>query len=815
MAELLAPAGSFDALRAAVEAGADAIYLAGKMFGARAYAANFTDKELAQAVRYAHLHKVRVYVAVNTLLDELEFTAAMEYIAYLNEICVDALIVQDLGLAALVKAEFPELHLHASTQMTVHNKAGAEYLAGLGFTRVVLSREMPLSEIEEICRIKQIEVEVFVHGALCISYSGQCLMSSMIGGRSGNRGRCAQPCRLPYQLQNKQGADVLKDCVAGTYLLSPKDLNSLRLLPELVAAGVASFKIEGRMKKPEYVAVVVDAYRKVMKSPEIVSDEGQCKKLERNLAQIFNRDFTADHLKGAKFSAESMSHQRPNNRGRRIGRISAYDHKLKKVRIKLEERVSKGDVIDIWVSVGGRVNLTLDEFSVEGCSVDAAEAQEEIELRVSQPVRLNDRVFKVFDQELMQYARGFFEEERGLKKIMLEAAVSIEAGAPATLTLRDEDGNVGVAQTDFITEKALKRALTHEVVKQQLNRLGNTDFAIEAFAIELADDVMVPVSELNELRRRAIKSLEEVRLLKFAEPATRVSENAVNKRRVRREAKKAKIAVQVADLADLRIAIDEGADRIIFGGENFSHRIPAEEEYHDAVQYCRKHERQIVIATARIITAKNWPHFLNEVKWAEEFKADGIMAANLGALNILKGKKEVPVWADYPLNVYNAHSGNFLAAEGCNGICLSPELNFAQLGALSRSVAAELECIVHGRLELMTSEYCVRGAFKGCEGCNDEVLYLEDRKQERFPVVRDQYCRMHLLNAKTLDMSDHAPKFSELGIDWLRIDGRYKEMNLCGIVKKYVMALQQGKGETAENCGDNTITRGHYFRGVL
>lgn len=815
MAELLAPAGSFDALRAAVEAGADAIYLAGKMFGARAYAANFDDEELAQAVRYAHLHKVRVYVAVNTLLDEREFTAALEYISYLNEICVDALIVQDLGLAALVKAEFPAMHLHASTQMTVHNKSGAEYLAGLGFTRVVLSREMALNEIEEICRMKEIEVEVFVHGALCISYSGQCLMSSMIGGRSGNRGRCAQPCRLPYQLQNQQGDNALKDSAAGTYLLSPKDLNSLRLLPELTAAGVASFKIEGRMKKPEYVAVVVDAYRKVMKAPEIVADENEYKKLERNLAQIFNRDFTADYLKGIKPGADAMSHQRPNNRGRRIGRISAYDHQLRKVRIKLEERVCKGDILDIWVSVGGRVNLTLDEFTVKGCNVDAAEAQEEIELRVSQPVRLNDRVFKVFDQELMQYARGFFEEEKVLKKIVLAAVVSIELGAPASLELRDEDGNVGFAQTDFITEKALKRALTQEVVKQQLNRLGNTSFAIGELEINLADGVMVPVSELNELRRKAIKNFEAARLRKFASPVERMPENTVVASRIRREAKRAKIAVQVSELDDVYAAVDEGADRIIFGGENFSHRTLTKEEYHDAVMYCSKHERQIIIATPRIITAKNWSDFLKEVKWAEEFKADGLMVANLGSLNELKGRKELPVFADYPLNVYNVRSGNFLAAEGCVGICLSPELNFTQISTISRSLALELECIVHGRLELMTTEYCVRGAFKGCEGCNDDRLYLEDRKQEHFPVVRDQYCRMHVLNAKTLDMSDHAAKFCELGIDWLRIDGRYKEMSLRGLVKKYVRALQQAKGEVAENCGDNTITRGHYFRGVL
>lgn len=259
MIELLAPAGSMEALKAAVESGADAIYLSGKMFGARAYANNFDEQGLKEAIEFAHLRNVKIHVTVNTLVDNSEIPALADYFRFLYEIGADAVLVQDLGAARLAQLVAPDLPLHASTQMTVNNLAGVLALQELGFSRVVLSREVTLKDIIHICRNSDVEIEVFAHGALCVCYSGQCLMSSMIGGRSGNRGRCAQPCRLPYTLVDKNNNNVLKD--AGQYLLSPRDMNTLELIPEFIEAGVVSLKLEGRMKKPEYVAVVVDAYR--------------------------------------------------------------------------------------------------------------------------------------------------------------------------------------------------------------------------------------------------------------------------------------------------------------------------------------------------------------------------------------------------------------------------------------------------------------------------------------------------------------------------------------------------------------------------
>lgn len=263
MLELLAPAGSREAFTAAIENGANAVYLAGQQFGARAYAPNFDEGALWEAIRFAHLRDVAVHVTVNTIVADEELEALAAYLRFLYEAGADAILVQDLGAARLAQQVVPDMPLHASTQMTVHNLAGVQALERLGFSRVVLARELSLQEIRHICRHSRAEIEVFAHGALCICYSGQCLMSSLIGGRSGNRGRCAQPCRLPYTLVDETGRDMLGQ-KAGQFLLSPRDLNTVELLPALIEAGVTSLKIEGRMKRPEYVAVVTKVYRRAI-----------------------------------------------------------------------------------------------------------------------------------------------------------------------------------------------------------------------------------------------------------------------------------------------------------------------------------------------------------------------------------------------------------------------------------------------------------------------------------------------------------------------------------------------------------------------
>jgi len=340
--------------------------MGGKEFSARAYAANFERDEMEEAVKYAHARGVKIYITVNTLLNDVEIWDALKYLHWLYNIGIDAVIIQDLGLLLLSNKILPELELHASTQMTLHNSPGVALAYQSGIERAVLAREVSIKETKDIIAETNVEIETFIHGALCISYSGQCLMSSMIGGRSGNRGRCAQPCRMKYQLVNEHGELIQVDA-DGEHLLSPKDLKSIELLPKLVDAGIAAFKLEGRMKRPEYVAVVVKNYRAALDRAvkEAQNDYYVSEAAERQLAQAFNRDFTTGHLEQNP-GRDLMSYSRPNNRGLFLGRIKEI--KGKKALVKLEIPLSVGDGVEIWVS-SGRLGTKISEILLrERCS---------------------------------------------------------------------------------------------------------------------------------------------------------------------------------------------------------------------------------------------------------------------------------------------------------------------------------------------------------------------------------------------------------------------------------------------------------------
>ncbi len=497
--ELLAPAGTWEALEAAVNAGADAVYLGGKAFGARAYASNFDREEMKKAVYFCHMHHVRLYVTVNTLVDDKELPELEDYLVFLHNVGVDGIIVQDMGVIRAAQKLVPGLPLHASTQMTVTNSAGVRFAAEHGIVRVVPARELSLTDLKKASDTG-LEIEAFIHGALCVCYSGQCLMSSLIGGRSGNRGRCAQPCRLPYTLVDKNGKDLLAGKDAGQYLLSPKDLNTLRVLPQMIDAGVVSYKIEGRMKRPEYVAVVVDAYRRAMDSYKRGAYEVPEKDLA-NIEQIFNRDFTTAYLEKRQ-GRLMMSDRRPNNRGVLIGRV---------------QNIHAGDGLEFWVKVGGRVGTVVNGLRVNGAVVETAAAGTLAEIDVPKGVRLNDRVFRTLDSELMAYA-GQFYGEKNKKRIPVTATVIAHMGSPLTVMLTDADGNTGSGLTDFIAEPARKHALDEAAVRKQVDRLGTTEYKLEKLETEMDAGIMVPMSEINEARRKACEALDQARLEAFAPP---------------------------------------------------------------------------------------------------------------------------------------------------------------------------------------------------------------------------------------------------------------------------------------------------------
>ena len=819
MVELLAPAGSMEALYAAVNEGANAVYLAGNRFGARAYAKNFDEEELRKGIKYAHLHNVGVHVTVNTIAEDSEFEDLRKYLKFLEEVGADAVLVQDLGVAALVKEVAPRLPLHASTQMTVHNLDGVRALEELGFARVVLSRELGLEEIRYIAANSQAEIEIFMHGALCVCYSGMCLMSSMIGGRSGNRGRCAQPCRLPYELVNEKGTDVLKG-KAGNYLLSPRDLATVDILPELIKTGAASFKIEGRMKRPEYVATVVRVYRRAIDSfyegNFFVADEDK-----EDLRQVFNRDFTTAYLKGYP-GKNMMSDKRPNNRGVMVGRVTEV--KKGEVSLKLTTALRKGDIIEFWVKVGGRVTAELKElFDVNGEEVEEVCEGDIATIKVEGKISVNDRAFKVYDIRLIQRAKAAYESA---KRIDIFGKATAKVGERLAVEFTDDTGNIGKAETEFVGEVARKRPLTAEYLRSQIDRLGETSFWLKNFTAEIEGEVMVPASEINDARRRAIDALEKVRIKAFNLPVRVDFSDISNVIVQNKNLDKNKLVVRVDTFEKAQAALEGGADGIIFGSESYGHFAIPIEEYEKTLRIARKKSKDVFFSTPRIIRNSDGEFFKGLLKEFEQLKPNGIYVHTIGAFYRAKAETTSPVFTDFSLIAYNERTLEFLKNYGAAGVALSEELTLNQIKALIKKAPLPLEIIIHGKAELMVSDYCVMGAFLGGRGekpcsmpCKKERFSLKDRKGEKFPIVTDEYCRMHILNGKTRSMLPYAKELLNMPLK-LRIDGRYENKDsvykIVTAYKKAGLLDEDAARQFEESLFDkNEITRGHFFRGVL
>ena len=827
MVELLAPAGSREALVAAVENGANAIYLAGNAFGARAYASNFDREALREAIHFAHLRKVAIHVTVNTIVADEEMGPLRDYLRFLYEAGADAVLVQDLGVARVAHETVPDLPLHASTQMSVSSLEGVRALAELGFTRVVLARELSLKEIRHICAHASVEIETFMHGALCVCYSGQCLMSSMIGGRSGNRGRCAQPCRLPYTLVDEKGQDVLGD-KAGSYLLSPRDLSTIDVIPDLIEAGVSSLKIEGRMKRPEYVATVVRTYREAIDTYYAGKGYAVTQEERDDLAQIFNRDFTTAYLEGRPGKA-MMSDRRPNNRGLLIGRVTAYDWDRRIVTVKLSGRLGLGDQVDIWVKVGGRVTATISALTdAKGRAVEEGQAGDTVSFAIPSAVRDHDRVFKVYDARLMERAKETYASGAPVRRIPVAIEVRAAIGEPLTVTLCDAEGHRGEGRTDFIGEPARKRPLSEETVRKQVSRLGTSVYEMKSLHCDIAGEVMVPMSEINEARRKAVEALDALRL-KEIEAREHRPEPKFTDRIARPTPKKAHFLVAVDTLGKAEAALAAGADGILFGGESYEHRVIAPEEYERAWQMAREAGARIDFNTPRIVHDGQQKHVERLLDAFAAFPPDAVHVHNIAMLALVRRLTDFAIHADYSLISYNKQTLAFLKDYGASGATLSPELTAKEIRQLAKESPLPLTCIVHGRLELMVSNYCVTGSFLGGCGegpctqpCTRGHFALKDRKDALFPLAMDQFCHMHVLNSKVLSMMLHAMKFRAAGIETMQIEAKAMgEKEIAAIVKAYrkAMAFPEEPAEAQlswihEQEGKD-ITRGHYFRGVL
>ncbi|MBR1897173.1 MAG: DUF3656 domain-containing protein [Pyramidobacter sp.] len=825
--ELLAPAGSWKALEAAVYSGADAVYLGGTNFGARAFADNFDRDELTRAVEFAHLYQVKIYVTVNTLVDDSEMKELAGYLVFLSNAGVDGIIVQDLGIVRAARAIVPELPLHASTQMTITNSSGVRFAAENGLCRAVPARELSIAELK--CAAEQgIEIEAFVHGALCVCYSGQCLMSSMIGGRSGNRGSCAQPCRMPYSLVDAAGTNVLQGRGVGRYLLSPRDLNAVDLLPRLIEAGVCSFKIEGRMKRPEYVATVVGVYRRAIDSWRAgkfkVSDEDR-----RDLEQIFSRGFTTGYLERHEGKL-MMSDARPDNRGVRIGSVVGTDRSAGGCLIRLESDLRPGDGLEFSSKKNVSAGTTVAEIRVNNHSVSQAKPGEIASVRTPRGVQTGMDVFKTSDADLMARAQRCFGE-KNKRRIPVDVTVTARMGRKLEVILRDLDGRVGRGETSTLAEAALSRPLDEAALRRQIDRLGTTAYEIRGLTCDLEANIIVPASEINEARRAACRELDAARRAAF--PSSRrkpVAENAVSAvlesaivpKAAYHQPRSAKpmLTVWVDAVEKAEAALRGGADLLIFGGDRYSTKDLSWKDYALAADMAHQSGKKCAFSTPRIVNEGALGSFAKEFARLPELGADDLCIHNLGLWQLAREHEvSVPLWADMSLNIFNSQSLLFWKEHGAAGATLSIELNMGQIDRLAGKNVLPLECLVHGPVEMMVSEYCAAGSWLGgldkgrCSYRCREDLFLTDRTGARFPLKGDQYCRMHVLNSQELCLADSVEHLAHIGISRLRIDGRAMTgQQILSVTRAYRGALD-GRGSAALHGGK--YTRGHYGRGVM
>lgn len=831
--EILAPAGSFEALIAGVENGADAVYLGGSLFNARQFASNFSNEELKKAVFYCHGRGVKVYITVNTLIFNHEFDEVSDYLYFLYSIGVDSVIIQDIGLLLFIKEVLPELPVHASTQMTINNEYGANFLWNRGVERVVLARELSLKDICDIHDKTKIELEVFVHGALCISYSGQCLFSSMIGGRSGNRGKCAQPCRLPYKLvETKDGRIVEEFSAPGEFILSTRDLNTIEILPELVESGASSFKFEGRMKRPEYVATVIRIYREALdryySNPEkyFVSREDFTA-----LGQVFNRDFTLAYLKGDP-KEDLMSFTKPNNRGLFLGRVVDFENG--QAFVKLEEDLSIGDGIQAWVSIGGRKGETINNILLNGQRVEKALKGSVVGLSLPNGIRKGDRIFKTHDHELMEKAEKTYAHESKVSKIQLKLTVKGQVGKPLEVYAQDEKGNSVHVSSDLTCQVAIKHSLNKDVLIKQLGRLGDSDYELGDLSTDLQGQIMLPISELNKVRRAFVDKLEHQKngnILGLTQndflKNKKAFLNRIQSSQKQRKKHRLKINVKVGDYTSFLEVLSQNVNAIYIPLFPLKNRQLTIKQAKACIISGKQKGVKVIPYLPRIIHPDKISDIINAIDYISQEAPDGILVGNLGFIQFLQEiVPEIPIYADYSLNVLNSASAKLLLREKIVSLCLSPELNFTQLEKFPNEILEMSECLVHGYLPLMVSRYCpvtaLGGSCKGSSGnnltCKNKSLGLKDRKDYVFPVEMDYYCMMHLYNANVLSVIDSMQRVKDLGIGGVRLEmERENAEQILKVLGYYIDALENKSIDNMDfikKLYPKGVTKGHYFRGV-
>ncbi len=721
--ELLVPAGNMESLKAGIEAGADAIYLGGYMFGARSFAGNFSNQEIKEAVIYAHLYGVKIYVTVNTLIYEDEVETFMNYIDFLYQSNVDAVIIQDLGMLDLIRQTYPLLEVHASTQMHLHNLEGVKFVESLGVKRAVLARETDIDLVKEIKRNTNIELEIFVHGALCISYSGQCLMSSLIGGRSGNRGSCAGSCRQKYDLI-VDGKKVNRE----DYLLSTKDLNTLEYLGELIEAGVDSFKIEGRMKRPEYVYTVVKLYRKAIdeycKGKKIDINESELLELRK----IFNREFT----KGFLFHEEEkdyMNQKRPNHIGVPIGKVLSYKKGF--VTIELYSRLQNGDGIRI---LGAEDTGTIVTKIIRNKKQEKEVENGIVEIPYKDFVQIGSTVLKTTDKKQLDEIQKLLSNKS--RKVSISLEFISKCNEIPILKLYDGKNCVEVTGKSIV-EKALKTPISLERIKEQILKFGDSIYKVENNNFQVDDNIFISIKELNELRREAISKLNEKRIYQYpyqkCEYHRTVPSFPVEKRKT----------VLINELSQYK-AVEKGNwDSIYVEKEAILKKI--------------EQDKRVIQKIPRVL------HHIPHVK-------EKVLVGELGSFSSFPH-----VFTDWSMNVTNSYTAAFLFHHGAQMVTLSYELDESRIKLLIEAYKKRyhahpnFEFIVYGKEEVMISRFHLLKYFKVNHGD------LKDRFGNLYKVEENDQL-MKIYNYKPRNLKEN---YYQYGINSLRyqfVDEKESEM---------------------------------------
>ena len=781
--ELLAPAGDWDALRAAVANGADAVYFGLSNFNARHRATNFTIDDLPKVTDYLHCHNVRGYVTFNTLIFSDELPEAVRFIAAIVAAGVDAVIVQDLGMVCLIRAVAPGLAIHGSTQMTLTEPRGIEFVRRLGVERVIVARELSVDEIGQIAKQTPMPLEVFVHGALCVAYSGQCLTSEALGGRSANRGQCAQACRLPYDLIVD---GHYRDTGDRNYLLSPQDLAAHDLIEPLAKLGVRSFKIEGRLKSAEYVAITSQTYRAAIDAAVTAQPFELDRQRQLDLQQSFSRGFSHGFLGGINHQV-LVPARFPKSRGVRIGTV--VDKTNHTLIIQLDPSHAKhassilqpgdGIVFDEGHpeqdEQGGRITR-VRELDVH--RLELTLFQGSINLAA---IATGSLVWKTDDPAMRRRMEQSFSRDLVVHRDPIDFQLTGAIDGPLTLQCQDTTGNIGRAIWPGPLQVARKHPWTIELIREQLARLGDTPFELQNVAADFPPEAMLPKSVLNDVRRHAVAELianrdnrrhQTVNLAALdilrAEVQTKHPPEATNS-----DPAQLHVLVRTTDQLEAVLAWKPlsplaGATTVFCDFEDLR-------RYRDAVTKAREAGVPIALATLRVLK----PAEAGLLRLIAKAEPDAILIRNLASLEFFSEHEGPKLIGDFSLNVANELTADLLLAQGLDRITPSYDLNWDQLAAmLARIDPAALEVVVHQHMPMFHMEHCVFAAMlsNGKDAtdcgrpCDRHRVELRDRVGADFPLLADTGCRNTVFNSVAQSAAEYIPKMLDLGVHHFRVE---------------------------------------------